>query len=170
MGCCGHIVKMIWPNRNDLISAPWLISHFVLWQCSDARPGGTKWPVKWRLMQFDFRVIRCRARTRQKCREREMERERKRKRRGANCFQNYVLFIYSFWNHFPSLPLLWFRFTCALNRDGRGAGERDECLMVLDATLLCAITGKRCQKERQTGLSGCEWRQKLEGDLVVPHK
>lgn len=86
MGCCGHIVKMIWPNRNDLISAPWLISHFVLWQCSDARPGGTKWPVKWRLMQFDFRVIRCRARTRQKCREKEMERERKRKQRGANCF------------------------------------------------------------------------------------
>lgn len=38
----GHIVRMIWPKRNDSIKTPWVISHFLLLASRTASPGGTK--------------------------------------------------------------------------------------------------------------------------------
>lgn len=38
----GHIVRMIWPKRNDSIKTPWVISHFLLLASRTGSPGGTK--------------------------------------------------------------------------------------------------------------------------------
>lgn len=116
-----EIFRMIWPKTGNLINTSWVISHCIFWQARKGSPGGTKWPAKLSVMQFDFGGIRWWIRKMEK--ETEIHGEPREKERKTEIGIVDVLLIRFMPSMFPCCSVCDFTLSEYLIASGRGTSK-----------------------------------------------